>query len=88
MEFHYLSEVRQKIGQTVVSRIGMILVLHALFQQLLMKISRAHFEPVVVSLAAIEIDGKLAEASVLLCQNERTVLVPVARINRISKDCC
>ena len=61
MKFDDLIEMCEKILQAMVPGIRAVLVLHSLFLQLLVEHGRTFFEAVIVFLAAVEIDGELAQ---------------------------
>src|ERR1017187_4228410 len=71
MKLHDLGEVSQEIIQAVVTRIKMILVLHALFLQFLVQRRGPFLETVVVIPTAVKIDRELSHAcGILLGKNK------------------
>jgi hypothetical protein len=86
MKFHDFVEVRQKIGQAVVARVGMILVFDACFLELAMECGRAFFESEVVILAAVEIDRHASQGGgISLRQNKWAVVIPVGHIDWLAE---
>jgi len=87
MEFEGFFQVREEVRHTVIAGIQMILVLNARALEFPMQSLGTFFEAEIVLLATVEVDGELSQASfVLSCQDERTVLLPVRRVNRLSKN--
>jgi hypothetical protein len=61
VKLHNFAHVRQKIGQAMVTGVGMIFVLYAFRLQLTVQGGGAVFEPEVILLAAIKVDGKISQ---------------------------
>jgi len=87
MEFEGLSQVGEKVGQTVVARIRVIFMLNALGLELTMQRLGTFFKAEIVFLAAVEVDREFPQASFIFPrQNKGTVLLPMRRVNRLAKN--
>ncbi len=67
--------------------VGVVLVHHSFFLQLVVQCSRSLFEAVIVVLSAVEIDGHLSQcSSVLLGQDKRAIIFPVGNVDRVPEN--
>jgi len=66
MKLDDFGEVSQEIGQAMVARVQMILVLHSFFLELFVESGGPFFKTVVVILAAVEIDGHPPQCRLIL----------------------
>jgi hypothetical protein len=88
MKRQRFTEVCQKIHGAVVAGIEVKFVPDGFRLELAMEFRSAFFKPKVIFIAAVEIDRQPRcpnLCSVLLCEHERTVLVPVAEVKGIAE---
>ena len=87
MELHDLGEVIHEVGKAVVAGVQMIFVFHVFLLQLFVQGSGAFFKAVVVIAAAIEVNGHPPQCALIpVCQNERTIVLPMSHIDWGSED--
>jgi hypothetical protein len=61
VKLHYLSKVGQKVCDAVIPGVGVVFVFNVLIRELAIEGGGTFFEPVVIFLAAVEVNGDTAQ---------------------------